>query len=41
MKSTYINGRYYYQGNNGVLLPAVTTVLKATQPPKSLAALSY
>ncbi|MBC6431039.1 exonuclease [Nostoc sp. HG1] len=41
MKSTYINGRCYYQGNGGVLLPAVTTVLKATQPPKSLAALSY
>ncbi|WP_414570172.1 exonuclease [Nostoc sp. CCY 9925] len=41
MKSTYINGRCYYQGNGGVLLPAVTTVLKATQPPESLAALSY
>ncbi|MGI2903389.1 exonuclease [Tolypothrix sp. VBCCA 56010] len=41
MKSTYINGRCYYQGENGVLLPAVTTVLKATQPQESLAALSY
>ncbi|MEH1889980.1 MAG: exonuclease [Nostoc sp.] len=41
MKSTYINGRCYYQGYGGVLLPAVTTVLKATQPPESLAALSY
>ncbi|MBD2340082.1 exonuclease [Calothrix sp. FACHB-156] len=41
MKSTYINGQCYYQGNNGVLLPAVTTVLKATQSPESLMALSH
>lgn len=41
MKSTYINGRCYYVGKGGVLLPAVTTVLKQTQPQESIAALSY
>lgn len=40
MKSTYINGRFYYQDENGILLPAVTTILKATQPIESVAALS-
>ncbi|MDJ0737153.1 MAG: exonuclease [Nostocaceae cyanobacterium] len=40
MKTTYINGHCYYIDNNGVLLPAVTTVLKATQPQKSVAVLS-
>ncbi|MBD2596901.1 exonuclease [Nostoc spongiaeforme FACHB-130] len=40
MKSIYINGQCYYQGDNGILLPAVTTVLKATQSPESLKALS-
>ncbi|BBD59408.1 hypothetical protein NIES2109_21920 [Nostoc sp. HK-01] len=41
MKSIYTNGQCYYQGNNGILLPAVTTVLKATQSPESLKALSH
>jgi hypothetical protein len=40
MKSTYINGRFYYKDENGILLPAVTTILRATQPQNSLAALS-
>ena len=40
MKSAYINGRFYYQDENGILLPAVTTILKATQPIESVAALS-
>lgn len=40
MKSIYINRQCYYQGDNGILLPAVTTVLKATQAPESLKALS-
>ncbi|MGB3638514.1 MAG: exonuclease [Rivularia sp. (in: cyanobacteria)] len=37
MKSTYINQGYHHKQNN---LPSVTTVLKSTQSPKSLAALS-
>ncbi|MCF4966121.1 exonuclease [Nostoc sp. CMAA1605] len=41
MKSTYIHGKCYYQGDNGIMLPAVTTVLKATQSPESLKALSH
>ena len=41
MKSTYINSQCYYQGNNGVLLPAVTTVLKATQTQESRNGLYY
>lgn len=40
MKSAYINGRFYYQDENGILLPAVTTIIKATQPIDSVAALS-
>lgn len=40
MKGTYINGRFYYQDKKGIRLPAVTTILKATQPIKSVAALS-
>ncbi|MBE9142089.1 exonuclease [Planktothrix mougeotii] len=40
MKSTYINGRFYYKDENGILLRAVTTILKATQPIESVAALS-
>lgn len=41
MKSTYINGRCYYEGNGGILLPAVTSILKATQPQESLVAISH
>lgn len=41
MKSTYINGRCYYEGNGGILLPAVTSILKATQPQDSLVAISH
>lgn len=41
MKSTYINSQCYYRGNNGVLLPAVTTVLKATQTQESRNGLYY
>ena len=37
MKTTYINQPYHHKQNN---LPSVTTILKATQSPKSLAALS-
>lgn len=40
MKGTWINGRFYYQDENGILLPAVTTIIKATQPIESVAALS-
>ncbi|MBD1815323.1 hypothetical protein NDA07_24430 [Microcoleus vaginatus DQ-U2] len=40
MKGTYMNGRFYYKGKNGILLPAVTTILKATQPLESVTALS-
>lgn len=40
MKGTYMNGRFYYNGKNGIMLPAVTTILKATQPIESVAALS-
>ena len=32
MKRTRINGRLCYKGENGILLPAVPTILKATQP---------
>ena len=35
-----MNGRFYYKGKNGIMLPAVTTILKATQPIESVAALS-
>lgn len=41
MKSTYINGRFYYKDKNGILLPGVTTILKATQPIESVVALSH
>ncbi len=37
MRTTYINQPYQHKQNN---LPSVTTILKATQSPKSLAALS-
>lgn len=40
MKSIYINGQCYYEGNDGILLPAVTTILKATQSEESRVALS-
>lgn len=40
MKRTRINRRFYYKDDNGILLPAVTTILKATQPIESVAALS-
>lgn len=40
MKGTWINGQFYYKDENGILLPAVTTILKATQPIESVAALS-
>ncbi|MFB2922089.1 MULTISPECIES: hypothetical protein [Aerosakkonema] len=40
MQSIYINGKCYYKGDNGILLPAVSTILKATQPPGSITALS-
>ncbi|MEG4484608.1 hypothetical protein [Microcoleus sp. D2_18a_B4] len=40
MKRTSANGRFDYQDENGILLPAVTTILKATQPLESVAALS-
>lgn len=40
MKGTWINGRFYYKDENSILLPAVTTILKATQPIESVAALS-
>ena len=40
MKSTYINRRFYYKDKNGIRLPAVTTILKATQPIESKVALS-
>ncbi|MDF0553957.1 exonuclease [Kamptonema sp. UHCC 0994] len=40
MKRTYINGRFYYQGKNGIVLPAVTTILKDTQRIESVAAIS-
>ncbi|NQE37244.1 exonuclease [Microcoleus asticus] len=40
MKRTRANGRFDYQDENGILLPAVTTILKATQPIESVAALS-
>lgn len=40
MKKTRANGRFYYKDENCILLPAVTTILKATQPIESVAALS-
>ncbi|MBD2043739.1 exonuclease [Microcoleus sp. FACHB-672] len=40
MKGTQVNGRFYYQDEKGIRLPAVTTILKATQPSESVAALS-
>ncbi|HEY9295477.1 MAG TPA: hypothetical protein VIQ31_03720 [Phormidium sp.] len=40
MKRTRANGRFDYQDENGILLPAVSTILKATQPIESVAALS-
>lgn len=40
MKRTWINGRFYYKDDKGILLPAVTTILKTTQPIESVAALS-
>ena len=40
MKRTRANGRFDYQDENGILLPAVTTILKATQAIESVAALS-
>jgi len=40
MKRTSANGRFDYQDENGILLPAVTTILKATQAIESVAALS-
>ncbi len=40
MKRTSANGRFDYQDENGILLPAVTTILKATQAVESVAALS-
>lgn len=40
MKKTRANGRFYYKDENCLLLPAVTTILKATQPIESVAALS-
>jgi len=40
VKRTSANGRFDYQDENGILLPAVTTILKATQPIESVAALS-
>lgn len=40
MRATYINGRFYYEDKGGILLPAVSTILKATQPQESIAALS-
>ena len=40
MKRTSANGRFDYQDENGILLPAVSTILKATQPLESVAALS-
>jgi len=39
MRATYINGRFYYEDKDGILLPAVSTILKATQPQESIAAL--
>ncbi|MBD2480526.1 exonuclease [Planktothrix sp. FACHB-1365] len=40
MKRTYINGQFCYQDEKGIRLPSVTTILKATQPIESVAALS-
>jgi len=40
MKKIRANGRFDYQDENGILLPAVTTILKATQAIESVAALS-
>jgi len=40
VKRTSANGRFDYQDENGILLPAVTTILKATQAVESVAALS-
>ncbi len=40
MKRTRANGRFDYKDENGIRLPAVTTILKATQPIESVAALS-
>jgi len=40
MKRTMANGRFDYKDENGIRLPAVTTILKATQPIESVAALS-
>ncbi len=40
MKKIRANGRFDYQDENGILLPAVTTILKATQAVESVAALS-
>ncbi|MFN5815655.1 MAG: exonuclease [Pseudanabaena sp.] len=40
MKANYINDLFYYKDDNGVSLPAVSTILKHTQPPESVVALN-